>query len=176
MKENKTYEEFFAKFKEHDTDWLEHLTDSTYYDLKDFYAAETGQPFDDDNGYPDDVDNFASYIWKKYIQPPVSIIGKVFRKNLPGGVIHLLINTSHKWCEFETGRKVEERCMTICLSSNMASDVSFYNIPMGEGFNYYNYLCTSIQNKDQITLILVPRTMLMGHITHEIEPKEITED
>ena len=177
MKTNKKYEEFFKKFKKHDEDWREHLSDSTYYELKDFYANETGQPFDDDSGYPNDVDNFATYIWKKYIQPPVSIVGKVLRRDMAEGIIQLSIKTSHKWCAFETGRKVEERSLSIILSADdFGGDESLYRIPMGEGFNYHNYICTSSQHKDQIRIVLIPTKIMINWNTTEIEPKEITED
>ena len=154
------YDAFFEKFEESHKGYKNYLTDSTYFDLEDFYANETGQPFDEDDGYPEDVRNFASYVWDKYINPGPSILS-AFKKEIGDGVIYLLINVSDKWPTYQIAPTYVERCLTIGLT-NGEEEPNIFHIQMGEGFNQNNYLITSLENKDQITLVLVPIQMLIG--------------
>ena len=62
---NKKFDEAFELFKEEYPKWDEYLTDSTYYELKDWYAAKYGFEWDDENGYPTEVSEFGDYIWRQ---------------------------------------------------------------------------------------------------------------
>lgn len=172
MKTNEKYEAFFEKFNESNPDWEEHASDSTYYELADYYAIETGQPFDDDNGYPDDVYAFAHYVWDKYIFPPASIEGKIIKKMLPSGIIHLTIKTNHKWCSFKTEESKESRSLFITVKTDSTHPVT-YRVPIGEGFNQVNYQLFHAQDGNKLTIVMIPRTLLVTG-TEEITAIEIT--
>lgn len=54
--------------EEYDTDWYEHFTDSSYYDIHDFlfdvFCIKV-EEYDNDLIYPDFVDDIQRYIWCK---------------------------------------------------------------------------------------------------------------
>lgn len=54
--------------EEYDTDWYEHFTDSSYYDIQDFlfdvFCIKV-EEYDNDLIYPDFVDDIQRYIWCK---------------------------------------------------------------------------------------------------------------
>lgn len=75
------------------------------------------------------------------------------------GIISILINTEEKWVDFLINRLFEEHKI----------EISFYHgeeiigdeyIDMKEDFNPFKYMIYYFQEKDQITLFLVPREML----------------
>lgn len=51
--------------EEYDTDWYEHFTDSSYYDIMDFLVDAFCIKMNDDYGYPDFLDDIQRYIWCK---------------------------------------------------------------------------------------------------------------
>lgn len=51
--------------EEYDTDWYEHFTDSSYYDIQDFLIDVFCIKMNDDYSYPDFVDDIQRYIWCK---------------------------------------------------------------------------------------------------------------
>ena len=51
--------------EEYDTDWYEHFTDSSYYDIMDFLAYAFCIKMNDDYGYPDFLYDIQRYIWCK---------------------------------------------------------------------------------------------------------------
>jgi hypothetical protein len=51
--------------EEYDTDWYEHFTDSSYYDILDFLIDAFCIKMNDDYGYPDFLDDIQMYIWRK---------------------------------------------------------------------------------------------------------------
>jgi hypothetical protein len=51
--------------EEYDSDWYEHFTDSSYYDIMDFLADAFCVKMNDDYGYPDFLDDIRRYIWCK---------------------------------------------------------------------------------------------------------------
>lgn len=65
MEINKKFDKAFELFKIENPKWDEYLTDSTYYDLMDWYANKYGFEWDDKNGYDDEVGEFATHIWEQ---------------------------------------------------------------------------------------------------------------
>ena len=57
------YELLFEQFKYENGGWSEYITDSTYYEIQDWFAYKCGCEFNDENGYPDFVYEFSQYIW-----------------------------------------------------------------------------------------------------------------
>ena len=58
------YKLLFERYKCENDDWSECLTDSTYYEIQDWFAYKCGCEFNDDNGYPDFVYEFLQHIWE----------------------------------------------------------------------------------------------------------------
>lgn len=172
MKINEKYEEYFKKYKEENPDWDRYLTDSTYYELKDFYAHETNQPFDDDNGYTDDVDDFGYYVWYMHICPFANIVEPVVKKTLVGGIIELIIKTNYDHCAYSLDKQDNERSLTIILENDDSLQTTFA-IPMGEGFNFFDYDYATRSSGNEITIVLIPRKSFIGANEEEIKAKEI---
>lgn len=170
------YEECFEKFKEKNPDWERFLTDSTYYDLMEFYSCETKQYEDEDKGYPDDVYAFAHYCWMNLMGIVPTIDGPVFIKELDSGVLYVLINIDRKWVSYEINPVYIERCLTLSIANDTYDSKRIVSIPMGEGFNAMDYLITATQCKDQITLILVHRKNIIGGKSKQVNTKDITEE
>ena len=53
---------------EKDPNWFEYFTDSTYYEIKDWFAYMCSVEFDDEYGYDDFVYDYAQYIWKYLLE------------------------------------------------------------------------------------------------------------
>lgn len=67
----KEYEKLFEQYKQQNPDWAEYLTDSTYYELMDWYDYNHG--IDNEECNSDEAHEFVNYIWDKYIQPPKTV-------------------------------------------------------------------------------------------------------
>ena len=57
--------DIFDTFKDENPTWREYLTDSTYFEIADWFASEFNYDFDDEKGYPEQVTEFASCVWKE---------------------------------------------------------------------------------------------------------------
>ena len=57
--------DIFNTFKDENPTWHEYLTDSTYFEIADWFASEFNYTFDDEKGYPEQVGEFASCVWKE---------------------------------------------------------------------------------------------------------------
>ena len=86
------------------------------------------------------------------------------------GCIDILINTEDKWVDYQVNRLTEAHKIEI---SFYITDITLYSeeigykkelieyIAMKEDFNSINYMIYHFQEKDQITLFLVPRKLLL---------------
>lgn len=66
MEEN--YEQLFKQYGQENPDWAEYLTDSTYYEMVDWYDYAHGN--DNDECSSDEAREFANYVWNKYVKEP----------------------------------------------------------------------------------------------------------
>lgn len=60
----KLYKLLFERYKCENDDWSEYITDSTYYEIQDWFTYKCGCGFNDDNGFPDFVYEFSQHIWE----------------------------------------------------------------------------------------------------------------
>ena len=67
----KEYEKLFEQYKQQNPDWAEYLTDSTYYELMEWYDYNHG--IDNEEGNSDEAHEFVNYIWYKYIETPKTV-------------------------------------------------------------------------------------------------------
>ena len=58
------YELLFQQFKYENDGWSEYITDSSYYELQDWFVYKCGCKFNDENGYPDFVYKFSQHAWE----------------------------------------------------------------------------------------------------------------
>ena len=63
--DTKKFDEAWKLYQQENPDWYKFLTDSTYYEIKDWYEHKYGFEYDEDVGYADEVDEFGEYIWKQ---------------------------------------------------------------------------------------------------------------
>ena len=96
------------------------------------------------------------------------MIESVYKKIHTTGIIEIIINTTDKWIEFQINRLTEEHKIVMSFYPNCdpvfppdSEEVIEY-IDMKNDFDPFKYMIYSNQCKDQITLILVPRTLLMN--------------
>lgn len=79
------------------------------------------------------------------------------------GIISILINTENKWVEYQINRLSEEHKIVMSFyrgdNINPIEDIEY--IDMKDDFDPFRYMIYHFQEKDQITLFLVPRTMLL---------------
>ena len=57
------YNHLINKYKFENQNWAKHFTDSTYYEIGDWFACKCGVEFDENNGYPNFVYEFRTYAW-----------------------------------------------------------------------------------------------------------------
>ena len=57
--------DYFEGFEEDNPNWKEHLTDSTYHEIADWFAEDKRYEFDDEKGYPEQVEEFVTCVWKE---------------------------------------------------------------------------------------------------------------
>lgn len=69
MEEN--YEQLFKHYRQGNPDWKENLTDSTYYEMMDWYDYIHG--IDNEAHNSDEARKFANYVWYKYVEKPKTV-------------------------------------------------------------------------------------------------------
>lgn len=72
--ENKKFDFDFEEYKKSNPNWEKYLTDSTYYELMDWYDSKYGLCCEEHNS--DEARDFADYIWDKlhdYDLPDMSV-------------------------------------------------------------------------------------------------------
>lgn len=77
---NEQYDKDFEEFRKENPDWNKYLTDSTYYEIMEWYENKYGLA--NEEHYTDEARNFAYYIWMKYINPPKVIKVEAVEENL----------------------------------------------------------------------------------------------
>ena len=93
------------------------------------------------------------------------MIESVYKKIHTTGIIEVIINTTDKWVDFLINRLYEEHKLEISFYENNDCNeeiISDEYIDMKDDFDPFKYMIYSNQCKDQIILILVPRTLLMN--------------
>lgn len=74
-----------------ENNWFEYFTDSTYYEIKDWFAYMCGVEFDDDGGYDDFVYDYSQYIW--------SYLMEIFTERPKDEDKMISLNKACKWFE-----------------------------------------------------------------------------
>lgn len=90
-------------------------------------------------------------------------------KRLPGGVIHILVNTTEKWCPYDLNPVVPaDGYVDLSFTDEpwahrgIAPDMPpIESVLVGDGFRAINHVVTSMQVKDQITIVCIPKRLLL---------------
>lgn len=90
------------------------------------------------------------------------MIESVYKKIHNSGIIHILINTSEKWVDFLINRVCEEHKVEISFYQYDELICDEY-IEMNDDFVPFQYMIYSHQEKDQISLVLIPRSILINN-------------
>lgn len=91
------------------------------------------------------------------------IINYTISKEESLGVYQILVNIAEKWAEYMVNRVFDSRFPNrIALTFFPEEDKEYTEyIQMPEGFDNFDYLITSMQEKDQIVIIAVPKKALI---------------
>lgn len=80
-------------------------------------------------------------------------------KKLGKGIIYVLVNTDEKWHPYQVNKYTPEKdgSITVTLFED-ENDVEgkTETIDIFKGFNPFDYIITTNQEKDQITVVLMP--------------------
>ena len=79
------------------------------------------------------------------------------------GVYQIVVNLAEKWVDYMVNRVFDSKYpnrITITFFSGENDEFTKY-IQMPEGFEPFHYLITSMQEKDQIIIIAVPKKALI---------------
>ena len=87
-------------------------------------------------------------------------IRSVYKEVHSTGIIKILINTEEKWVDFLIDRVLEKHQIAVSFFLGDPAEKIEY-IDMGKDYDTFKYLIFTQQYKDQITLLVVPRTLLM---------------
>lgn len=94
------------------------------------------------------------------------MIKSIYRKIHPQtSVIYVLINTSEKWVDYQVGFTAKDGTIPIAFYPSESNEIKEF-VEMGKDFDYFDYVVTHRQEKDQITIVCVPLKM----ITKEFKP------
>lgn len=86
------------------------------------------------------------------------------------GVYQIVVNLAEKWVEYTVNCVFDSRFPNrIAITFFPGEDKEYTKyIQMPEGFEPFNYLITSIQEKDQIIIIAVPKKALIDRKVFKI--------
>ena len=97
------------------------------------------------------------------------MIESVYKEIHNTGIIKILINTEDKWIDYQINRKLEEHKLVFSYFYSIDIQHGCFKdyeeeieyIDMHEDFDPFDYMIYSFQEKEQITLILIPRKLLL---------------
>ncbi len=90
-------------------------------------------------------------------------------KRLPGGVIHILVNTTEKWLPYDLNPLVpDDGYVDLSFTDEpwahrgIAPDMPpVESVLVGDGFRALDHVVASRQEKDQITIVCIPKRLLL---------------
>lgn len=90
-----------------------------------------------------------------------SFITQVWVRHLAGDILYIVVNTVDKWLEYQLFKTYPGRKL---------AQISFYEgdqeysetFKVDDGFDQFDYVITSSQEKDQITIVCIPIRMLLS--------------
>ncbi len=96
------------------------------------------------------------------------IINYTISKEESLGVYQILVNIAKKWAEYNINIRSDKPKNIIGLTFYYGLRGYTYFIPMPDGFDSFDYLITSMQEKDQIIIIAVPKKALIDRNVFKI--------
>lgn len=91
------------------------------------------------------------------------IINYTISKEENLGVYQILVNIAEKWVDYMINRVIDSEFPNrVAITFLLEEDKEYTEyIQMPKGFEPFNYLITSMQEKDQIIIIAVPKKALI---------------
>lgn len=94
-------------------------------------------------------------------------------KNKDTGIYYIIINTSERWIDYQLNRTIEQGKIILSSFTTYSAEYmpgewddydeeEIHKIDIEESFNPYDYLITSMQEKDQITVICIPIKLIIN--------------
>ena len=87
-------------------------------------------------------------------------VQSVHVNGLNDGILYVTVNISEKWVEYQLFRTYPGKGL-MQISFYAAGAEYSETFKVGDGFNQFDYQITSSQEKDQITIVCIPVTLLM---------------
>ena len=85
-----------------------------------------------------------------------------FIKNIGNGVLYILVNTEERWVDYQLNKMVpDEGKFQIVFFGDDDDNWDIEEFEVFPGFKIFDYIITSSQEKDQITIICVPRDLIL---------------
>lgn len=84
-------------------------------------------------------------------------------KDIGNGVLYMLINTVDKWTPYQLFRTIPDKGkFRISFYDEKNEEYELVeDFTVREDFDPYDYIITSSQEKDQITIVCVPRKLIL---------------
>lgn len=82
-------------------------------------------------------------------------------KDIGNGVLYILINTEERWVDYQLNKIVPDKGKFQIVFFDDTEDYKIEEFEVFPGFDIFDYIITSSQEKDQITIICVPRNLLL---------------
>jgi hypothetical protein len=102
------------------------------------------------------------------------MINSTYISKSKNGIYHIIVNIEDKWINYQINRIIIEEKIGISLFYDIETqpgnfeeyeELEYIDVP---GFYNSDYLITSIQEKDQITLICIPKKLLLNKFFKKI--------
>ena len=83
-------------------------------------------------------------------------------KDIGNGVLYILVNTEERWVDYQLNKMVpDEGKFQIVFFGDDDDKWDIEEFEVFQGFKIFDYIITSSQEKDQITIICVPRDLIL---------------
>ena len=84
-------------------------------------------------------------------------------KDLGLGILCILINTVDKWTGYQINQETpEDGCVEVTFFPEDDGPDTIANIEVSDEFNWLDYQFTSSQEKDQITIVCIPKELIIN--------------
>ena len=100
----------------------------------------------------------------------MSLIESVYKEIHPTGILHILVNDKEKWLNYQINRVIEDGKLEISFFYDTETQPGFFEeweekefIDIASNFKTLDYLITSTQEDEQITIICIPKKLFIEH-------------
>ena len=82
-------------------------------------------------------------------------------KDIGNGILYILVNTEERWVDYQLNKMVPDEGKFQIVFYKDDEDWEIEEFEVFPGFKIHDYIITSSQEKDQITIICVPISLIL---------------